>query len=242
MTMKKIFALATALGVSTSAASAMDIGFGGEVSLLSDYVASGESQTGRRPALQFEGYAYHSSGFYAGIFLSNVAFSEQWTDYYFGFPIEIDDSIELGLFAGWEYDTDFGLSVDVGYERYFYDDSGDCCGLLYLGARYDVSDMVEVGSRVTWNPDSGNTNIRATMAVYPMDEIGLRAMVGRNQGNFDPDPDDPFSRNDAPSAVTYWNVGVDYFVTDSVRVSLDYHDSNSIVRTSDVVLGLTYAF
>ncbi len=241
MAKEMMSALVMSLGLAGGAAQAQDIGFGGSISIFSDYVASGESQTGRRPALQFEGYAYVPQGFYAGISLSNVAFSEQWTDYYFGFPIDIPDSIELGVFVGWEYFTDFGLTLDVGYERYFYDDSGNCCGLLYLGADYEVNDMVEVGTRVTWNPSSGDTNIRGTLTVYPTDNIGLRAMIGRNQGNFD--PDDPVDgRGDSPSAVNYWNLGFDYYFTDSVNVSLDYHNSNSKVRTSNFVFGVTYSF
>ncbi len=149
-------AVVMVFGLSAGAVQAQNIEFGGSVSILSDYVASGESQTGRKPALQFEGFAFVPQGFYAGIFLSNVAFSEQWTDYYDGFPIDIADSVELSLFAGWEFSTAFRLTLDIGYERYFYDDSGNCCDLFYFGADYEVSDMIEVGTLVTWNPGSGD--------------------------------------------------------------------------------------
>ncbi len=234
----KVLAVAAALGVAGGGASAQDIGFGGSVSFLSDYIASGESQTGRKPALQFTGYAYVPSGFYAGVFLSNVDFSEAVIDYYGGgFDYEDPDSLEIGVFVGWEYFTDFGLSLDIGYERYWYDDSGYCCGLFYLGVDYAINDMVEVGAYASYNHTSNNTNMRALLTVYPTDNIGLRALVGRNQGNFNLEDGGGYS-----SAINYWNVGVDYFFSDSVNVSLDYHDSTSPVRSSALVAGLTYSF
>lgn len=60
------------------------------VSLVSDYIFRGQSQTWGRPAAQFSFEVDHKTGFYAGFFASNV--SDHWlpgahveTDYYGGF-------------------------------------------------------------------------------------------------------------------------------------------------------------
>ncbi len=73
-----------------AAAPAPDWTFPASISLVSDYIFRGQSQTWGRPALQFSVEADHKSGFYAGFFTSNV--SNNWipgahleTDYYAGF-------------------------------------------------------------------------------------------------------------------------------------------------------------
>lgn len=60
------------------------------ISLVSDYIFRGQSQTWGKPAIQFSVEADHASGLYAGFFASNV--SDNWipgahveTDYYGGF-------------------------------------------------------------------------------------------------------------------------------------------------------------
>ena len=241
MVTHKTVAFAGALALSAGAAQAQEIGFGGSLSFSTDYVASGESQTGRQPAAQLTAYGYVPSGFYAGVFLSNVDFSEMVGDYYAvqfpGFTWDDPDSIEIGLFVGWEYETAAGLSLDVGYERYFYDVSGNCCGLIFASVGYSISDMVEVGAFASFNHTSETTNLRAEATIYPTDNIGLRAMAGWTDGNFNENAGSGY-----PSSITYWNVGVDYYLTDSFSVSLDYHDSTSPVRTSNLVAGLTFTF
>lgn len=70
-------------------APAPDWTFPASISLVSDYVFRGQSQTWGRPALQFNIEADHRSGLYAGFFTSNV--SSNWipgahveTDFYGG--------------------------------------------------------------------------------------------------------------------------------------------------------------
>ena len=92
-----------------------DSPFSGNISLTTDYVFRGISQTQGNPALQ-GGFDYaHSSGFYVGTWASNVGWvddvaksqnSMEW-DLYFGFANEVGQ-----------------LSYDVGAVRYFYPGSG----------------------------------------------------------------------------------------------------------------------
>lgn len=88
---------------------APDWTFPSSISLVSDYIFRGQSQTWGKPAAQISVEADHKSGFYAGFFASNV--SDEWlpganleTDWYGGFR---------GSFA-----SDFGY--DVGGIYYYY--------------------------------------------------------------------------------------------------------------------------
>lgn len=92
------------------------------VSLVSDYIFRGQSQTWGRPAVQFSVEADHRSGFYAGFFASNV--SDNWipgahveTDYYAGFRGSLPGRAEE-------------VAFDVGAIYY-----------AYPGANWDESDF-----------------------------------------------------------------------------------------------------
>lgn len=231
---KKLAILSVALSLGTSAVCAQDIGFGGSVSLLSDYVSSGESQTGNRPAVQFTGFAFVPQGFYAGVFLSNVNFNRA-----FGFSNAGFDEWEIGLFAGYEHFFQNGISLDVSVEHYFYDRSGSCCTFINAQALAPVGELFEIGARVSRNITDNVNDIRLLAALYPTDEIGLRAMVGRKADsgmNLDPVTFEP------GGAVRYLNAGIDYALTDNLTVSLDFHRSNTQIKQSRLVGGLTFSF
>ena len=210
--------LAAAVSMAAGAAQAQDIGFGGEVAVLSEYISSGVTQSSGRPALQFTGYGYVPQGFYAGVFLSTVNFTT--------FDPADRDRLELGLFVGWEGSVANGVTLDVGYEHYFYNSSGECCGFFFASASGFVGDRVELGARVEYDPSADTFNTRGSVTVYPTDSIGLRAMIGRSQA---------YSH-------TYMNVGLDYFVTDAVTASLDFHRATSSWTSDRVVVGLSYTF
>jgi len=79
------------------------------VSLVSDYIFRGQSQTWGRPAAQFSVEADHKSGFYAGFFLSNV--SDHWLP---GATVETD------LYGGFRGKFTADLAFDVGGIYYMY--------------------------------------------------------------------------------------------------------------------------
>lgn len=86
--------------------------FPASVTLVSDYIFRGQSQTWGKPALQFGIEADHKSGLYAGFAASNV--SDKWlpgasleTDYYAGFRSKLPGAA-----------SDFGY--DVGAIYYVY--------------------------------------------------------------------------------------------------------------------------
>jgi len=100
---------ASPLAISTAAA---EVTFSGNVALTTDYVYRGISQTDSGAAVQGGFDLEHSSGFYAGIWASNLDFGDNAdieVDYYAGIGGELSNKI------GW----------DVGAIYYAYPDSSD---------------------------------------------------------------------------------------------------------------------
>lgn len=102
--------LATALASSTSMAAA-EFTFSGNVALTTDYQFRGISQTDEDPALQGGFDVEHSSGFYAGVWGSNVDFEIQTVD---------DAQLELDVYAGFAGSITDKLGFDVGVLDYNY--------------------------------------------------------------------------------------------------------------------------
>lgn len=98
-----------ALGVSllfgSMSASAAEIS--GNVSLLSDYVYRGISQTSENPAIQGGFDVAAENGLYVGVWASNVDF---------------DGSIEIDIYAGYGGAISEEVGFDVGVLRYEYPD------------------------------------------------------------------------------------------------------------------------
>ena len=113
--MKKLFLLVGILSLPTFASVSAN------VTLASDYVWRGLGQTAGKPAIQ-GGFDYAAdSGFYAGVWASNVEpdFGGSEFDYYMGYSTE----------------TEGGLGVDVGYISYMFDGIDDFGDIqeLYVG-------------------------------------------------------------------------------------------------------------
>ncbi len=104
-------ALLAAPMLGSGTALAEDSPFSANVSIVSDYAFRGISQTNQRPAIQ-GGFDYaHDSGFYVGVWASNVS----WLS-------DLDargSSLETNLYAG--YATEIGpIGLDVGLLQYYY--------------------------------------------------------------------------------------------------------------------------
>jgi len=92
---------------------AEDSPFSGNVSLTNNYVFRGLSQTGNKPALQ-GGFDYaHSSGFYAGVWGSNISWLSDAN-------MASNASIELDTYLGFSNSFAEDFTYDVGFLRYNY--------------------------------------------------------------------------------------------------------------------------
>lgn len=99
----KVILMGSSLLLASTTAYAADVS--GNVALASDYVYRGISQTDEEATIQGGIDFEAESGFYAGVWASNIAF---------------DGSIEIDIYAGYagEISEDFGF--DVGVLRYQY--------------------------------------------------------------------------------------------------------------------------
>lgn len=214
-------AVLAALLLAPAAAFAQDAeesNFSWNLGLTTDYVFRGMSQTSRDIAVQGGvDYSFGDSGFYTGLWTSNVDFGE------FDGPTQ-----ELDMYIG--YNTDIGESVnlDVMLTRYSY--YGEKAG-------YGSSDYNEVIAKIGlkdvatltagYTNDYANSGEDATyVAIGNSWEIASGYSIDANFGRSYFDGSD---YND-------WSVGVTKSV-DIGEISLRYHDTNlEGPRASDAVV------
>lgn len=94
------------------------ISYSGGVTVLSDYVWRGVSQTQENPAVQAEFEVAHENGFYAGVWTTTVDFIPSG---------EEDDGVdyELDGYIGWAADLTDTLSLDLSFTRVIYPGAND---------------------------------------------------------------------------------------------------------------------
>lgn len=99
--------------------------FSYNIGLTSNYIFRGTTQTGRNPAVQGGMDYSHASGFYAGIWGSNISWlsDSRLTDPNTGEDVAAytKSSMELDLYAGYAGEFgESGVSYDVGILQYIY--------------------------------------------------------------------------------------------------------------------------
>jgi uncharacterized protein (TIGR02001 family) len=92
---------------------AEDSPFSANVTLTTDYLYRGISQTGHKPAIQGGFDFAHSSGFYAGVWGSNISWLSDA-------GVANNASLELDTYLGFRNSFAEDFSYDVGYLRYNY--------------------------------------------------------------------------------------------------------------------------
>lgn len=144
LTLAVLSALAVPAVSQAEEAPASDWAFSSNVAFTSDYYVRGISQTYHKPALQGGFDVEHSSGFYAGVWSSNVSDDT--------FP---DANLEIDVYGG--YGGEFGDS-GVGY-------SVGLIGYTYPGGNWDKCSACTTADGVTpvdgndWNTYEANAGI-----------------------------------------------------------------------------------
>jgi uncharacterized protein (TIGR02001 family) len=92
--------------------------FATKLSLYSEYEYRGISQTSEKPAGQLNLDYSHSSGFYAGLFVSNIKWIKDSTN------DRVNGNVEIDLFGGYKWEINKELTLDFGYLRYEYPNTG----------------------------------------------------------------------------------------------------------------------
>jgi uncharacterized protein (TIGR02001 family) len=148
------------------------------VGLFSNYIFRGISQTGGKAALQGGADYGHASGFYAGIWGSNVSWLQD-------FGLYTRSSLELDFYGGykWSFANDFGL--DVGTIYYWYPGTRNA-GVAnantweiyvagtwkFLGAKFSYSLTDYFGTKPT-GQDTDGTWYLDLFANYPFGDSGF---------------------------------------------------------------------
>jgi len=218
----KLLVLSSALVSTAVLAEDSPHSFSSNVSFVSDYVFRGITQTGDAPAIQ-GGLDYeHASGFYAGVWGSNIEFGGGTDesieiDYYVGFAGELgstgvsyDTSIIYYDYPGQTGDVEFDYVeyyVGLGYEF-----SGDLAPAVGLGAYYSPDFFGETDEGIA---------VELSLDLSLPYEVGFGTYVGVQDvdGTDVPGADDGFS-------YYYWSIGFSKAVG-PYELGVAYSDTDS---------------
>jgi uncharacterized protein (TIGR02001 family) len=145
-----------------------------------------------------EAYIEHetASGFYAGLWLGSLS------------PADDPDNIEADLYVG--YRATFGaISFDASYTRYYYDDSGDCCGEVILSAETTIGDVFTVGLDLSSDlEDVEYATLNTAYTITDMFEVSAAYTAYNDDGG------------------TEYDFGVTASLSDTTSVDLRYYDND----------------
>lgn len=207
MTRLRVAALAAAVSAIAVPAVAQNLSFSGGLTITSNYMSRGLTQSNDRPALQFWGEV-EASGFYAGIWASTVRLAP--------------DRAEFDIYAGYRFSVG-AASFDLGYTRYVYDSTGNCCGELHASFEVEAGAGTWFGS-LAYDPSARqttDTHLGVSFGFY--DRFTASATVGRAAG-----------------AVNYGVLGLGYTLNDSVSFDAGVHLTNA--QSNRLVLSTTIGF
>lgn len=148
----------------------------GNVSMASDYVWRGFSQTDNQLSIS-GGLDYaHESGFYLGTWGSNVNFGPG------------DPSMELDVYGGFAGEMG-AIGYDLGVIGYLYPSADDLNTTeFYLGGSYAFTDAVSANAKYYYTDDyfgAGESawRIEGGLDVALPSDFGLSLLVGQNDGD-----------------------------------------------------------
>ena len=199
------------------------------VGLYSQYVFRGLTQTGEDPALQGGMDYAHASGFYVGLWGSNVSWLEDYQGYTRG-------SLEIDIYGGFRSSIgDTGLIYDLGVLRYQY--PGDrpagitsanttelyaALGWKWFTAKYSHSISDETFGFAN---SRGSGYIDLSVSV-PIAETGLTAGAHYGSQDYDGAANDVFDYEDWKISLTY-DLGKVSNVTKGMTVGVAYTDTDA---------------
>jgi uncharacterized protein (TIGR02001 family) len=156
-----------------------DYSLSANLGIASNYIFRGISQTGGKPAVQGGFDFAHDSGFYAGTWLSNISWLEDFNAY-------THSSLEWDFYGGFKRnigDTDFYYDLSTIY--YYYPGSTNpgvtsantwelaaAFGWKFLGVKYSWAATNYFGAKPTGQDTNGSWYLDF-FANYPVGETGL---------------------------------------------------------------------
>lgn len=210
--------------------------FSGSLGFFTDYRFRGISQTFNESAVQGNFDWGHETGFYLGIWGSNVEFGANGAG-----------NTEFDIYAGVAREY-WGITFDIGGIYYTYPGALESNALDYFeymfGMSYDFS-LIEMGASVNYSPEntasSGNATYLSYDASIPLvSRLALTGHVGRQWIT----SHDAFTRPDYVDwsiGATYSTHGFDLSVT-FIDTDLDTTECGGDTCDSEVVFGISRSF
>ncbi len=180
------------------------------IGVTSNYMWRGITQTGDSSAVS-GGIDYaHESGFYAGTWVSNAA----WTS-----PVSFEQDFYLGF--GKEFS---GVELDAGVIAYTYPNADDAnFEEIYLGASYK-----QFSGKVSYDSDNSNAYYEGAVDFSLGNDIGMSVHAGRYQFDAEPRYTDygiTFSKDDFSLMFSDTNNNLAFGQTDNYRATVSWSKS-----------------
>jgi uncharacterized protein (TIGR02001 family) len=172
--------------------------------LTSNYLVDGLTQTQDGPAFQPYLEVEFPPGFYVGAWLSNVDFGDD------------TDSLETDLYIGFRGEA-AGFSYDIKYYRYYYNETGYCCGEIEAIAEFPIYGPV-MGSAGYYSYLNGNYAVSAGLGLELPGEFVLSGLYKTD------------------TVEETWDVGVSRYITETIWADLRYYDASYADPTTVVSL------
>ena len=191
-------------------ASAQGYTFSWGGTVTSNYISRGVTQTQNRPAFQ-PWVEVESNGFYGGLWASNVRFGGGDSD-----------RVEVDIYGGYRWSIE-NTSFDVGYARYLYNSSGDCCGEFYALVEHEGGTLTMFGGAYFGHDGSltvNDTHVGLSLAL--MDNLSASTKLGH------------------AGSVTYADLGVTYAFNDNFDVDARVYRSGPLGTRA--VLSVNFGF
>jgi uncharacterized protein (TIGR02001 family) len=194
-----------------------------KISLYSEYEFRGITQTSENPALQVNLDYTHASGFYLGLFVTNIKWLKETATTLGG---HTRAGVEVDIFGGYRKEIFADTTIDVGYLRYEYPRSKD----FYTNPKVNTD---EVYAGITWKwlnakvsyafsdafgvfNSEGSTFVEANIA-YPWSEkLTLTGHIGHQK-----------FENNSPLDYTVYKLGFAYDFGDGWVAGAYYKDTDA---------------
>ncbi len=133
----------------------------------SNYVLNGVSQSDGKGALQAWA-EMENNGFYFGTWASSVSMGK--------------DNVEIDFYGGYRGELGYAMTFDIGYARYMYDYTGDCCGEFLGTLSYAILPNADLIGHLAYDPKASDwtKSVAFDMSFTPM--ISGKALYGWSDG------------------------------------------------------------
>jgi len=172
------------------------------LTLTTDYVWRGISQTAETPAIQGGLDWANDNGFYIGTWGSNVDFASV-------------ENLELDVYAGWSTELSSGLGLDLGFIQYLYYDSDNDVDFneIYAGLNY-----ADFSGKVSYDTDNKNTYMEIAYATDLANNFGVGVHIGHY--DFDASADYTDYSLSISKAYAGLDFGLAYYATDIDNINI----------------------